>query len=67
MLLCAQKRRVQYCFQCRDFPCALLETFSADGITHHQRTVANLKRMQAIGIDAWIDEQKSQGKCVFCP
>lgn len=67
MMLCARKRGIPYCFQCPDFPCTLLEAFSADGIAHHQRTVANLKWMKAIGIDAWIDEQKSQGKCVFCP
>lgn len=67
MMLCAKKRGMQYCFQCRDFPCTLLKEFSSNGISHHKRTVENLKRMKEIGITAWIEEQKGKDKCVFCP
>ena len=67
MMQCAKKRGIQYCFQCRDFPCTPLEEFSSDGISHHKRTVENLKRMKETGINAWTEEQKRKGKCVFCP
>ncbi|NIO37140.1 DUF3795 domain-containing protein [Candidatus Bathyarchaeota archaeon] len=67
MMLCAKKRGIQYCFQCRDFPCTLLKEFSSDGISHHKRTVENLKNVKEIGINVWIEEQKRKGKCVFCP
>jgi hypothetical protein len=67
MMLCAQKKGIQYCFECPDFPCLLLREFSSDGVPHHRRTVENLEQMKARGIDAWIDEQKRSGKCVFCP
>jgi len=67
MMQCAKKRDIQYCFQCRDFPCTVLEEFSSDGISHHKRTVKNLERMKGVGIDAWIEEQGRKGKCVFCP
>ena len=67
MMLCAKKRGLKYCFQCEDFPCTILNEFSSDGISHHNRTVENLKRMKEIGIDAWINEQKRKGQCLFCP
>jgi len=67
MMLCARKRGLQYCFQCDDFPCAILNEFSSDGISHHKRTIENSKRMKEIGIEAWVKEQKRKGQCIFCP
>lgn len=67
MMLCAKNRGLQYCFQCEDFPCAHVNEFGSDGISHHKRTVENSKRMKEIGIDAWIEEQKGNKHCVFCP
>ncbi|GAI47431.1 unnamed protein product, partial [marine sediment metagenome] len=29
--------------------------------------VDNLKRMREIGLDDWIKEEESRGRCVFCP
>lgn len=67
MMLCAKSKEVEYCFQCEGFPCLFLKDFAADGISHHKRTVENLKRMREIGMEQWISDQESQGKCVFCP
>jgi len=67
MMLCARKKGVQYCFQCSEFPCTILNEFSSDGISHHRRTVENLKKMKEIGLEAWIAEQKRKGECLFCP
>lgn len=64
MMLCAKNRGLQYCFQCEDFPCTILNEFSSDGIPHHKQTVKNMKRMKEVGIEAWIAGQK---KCTFCP
>jgi hypothetical protein len=67
IILCARNREIEYCFQCTDFPCTILAEFSSDGISHHKRTIENLKRMKQNGIKAWIDEQRRKGQCVFCP
>jgi hypothetical protein len=64
---CAKKRGLQYCFQCPDFPCKVLNEFSSDGIPHHKRTVENLRKMKKNGIEAWIAKQKRNGQCLFCP
>jgi hypothetical protein len=67
MMLCAKRKEMQYCFQCEDFPCAIVDGFALDGAPHHRRTVENAKRMREIGLDAWIAEQKRKGQCLFCP
>ena len=67
MMQCATKKGLQYCFQCEDFPCTTLNQFSTDGVSHHKRTVENLKKMKETGIDAWTAEQKRKGQCLFCP
>jgi len=67
MMLCAKNRKLQYCFECEDFPCTSVNEFSSDGVSHHKRTIENSKRMKEIGIDAWIKEQKRKGQYVFCP
>lgn len=67
MMLCARERGLQHCFQCEEFPCAIVNEFASDGVSHHERTVRNAKRMREIGIEAWIEEQRRKGQCVFCP
>jgi hypothetical protein len=67
MMLCAKKKGIQYCFECIDFLCNLLNAFASDGASHHKRTVENLKKMRKVGIDAWIVEQRGKGQPVFCP
>lgn len=60
MMLCARKRGIQYCFECKDFPCLLIEKFSTDGMEHHRRAVERSKRMKKIGLEAWIAEQETK-------
>jgi hypothetical protein len=67
MLACAQKREVRYCFECEDFPCKILDKFASDGVSHHKRTVENMRRMKEIGFENWVAEQKRKGQCLFCP
>jgi hypothetical protein len=53
---CAEKKGVTYCFECSDFPCALLAP-SAKGVYYpHNMKVYNLCRMKRYGMDAWIAE-----------
>jgi hypothetical protein len=67
MMSCAKQRGLEYCFQCADFPCEMLIDFASDGVSHHKRTVENMKKMKEIGIDVWVSEQKKKGQPVFCP
>lgn len=67
MMLCAKERGLRHCFECVEFPCPRVDEFSSDGVPHHGRTIENSKRMKEIGLEAWIEEQKRKGQCVFCP
>jgi len=67
MMLCAKEKGLRFCFQCEDFPCSEVKEFSVDGVPHHKKTIENAKRMKEVGIEAWIEEQKRKGQCVFCP
>ena len=63
---CAEAKGHRYCFQCDEFICDKLVDF-AKTQTHHQRTVANLQEMKAIGVEAWVRKQQQKGPAVMCP
>jgi hypothetical protein len=67
MMLCAKEKGHKYCFECASFPCEVLSKFGADGVSHHKKTVENLKTMRKIGLEAWIKEQNKKGSATFCP
>jgi hypothetical protein len=67
MLLCSKNKEIDYCFQCEDFPCSIVNKFASDGTSHHKRTIENAKKMKEMGLDAWIAEQKRKEQCLFCP
>jgi len=60
MMLCARERRLEHCFECRDFPCPLTEKFANDGLESHRRAVEASKRMKEIGLEAWMAEQEAE-------
>ena len=64
---CAREKGVDYCFQCGEFVCEKLKSFAEDPWPHHRRTVENMKRMKEMGLEAWIEDQKKKGQCLFCP
>jgi hypothetical protein len=67
MMQCSKLKKVDYCFECTDFICDKLEAFSQDGLSHHKRTVENMKLIKDVGIEEWIKQQTKRGPPVFCP
>lgn len=67
---CAKAHRVTRCFECTEFPCARLEVFLGihweNGISHHERVIDNLKRMKAVGVGAWVQEETAKATCAHC-
>ena len=49
MMMCAREKSLNHCFECEDFPCALVEKFATDGMEHHIRAVEDSKRMKEVG------------------
>jgi hypothetical protein len=67
MRTCALSKNHNYCFECPDFPCSIIDDFKLDGVPHHKRTVENSKKMKEIGLENWMKEQILKEKCEFCP
>jgi len=53
---CTQKKSVEFCHECGEFPCGLLAPSQKGANFPHNMKVYNLCRMKLIGLDAWIEE-----------
>lgn len=67
---CAEEHGVSWCFQCGEFPCKRLRSFSKEhvvnGICHHQRVIEDLAYLKAKGTEAWVASQEHRGDCPDC-
>lgn len=57
---CAEERGLEFCYQCKDFPCEELQGF----LENHPQARENLRTISKIGPDAWLAEMlaKSRGE-----
>ena len=63
---CAKDKGVEFCCDCKDFPCALLAPLSDGAATYpHNLKVYNLCRIKAMGIEKWIAESVQIRKKYF--
>ena len=53
---CVYERGYEFCAQCQDFPCPILEVWAKE-YEHHAQAVEALKKMKDIGIDEWLKER----------
>jgi len=57
---CTADRRLASCAECDDLPCTRLIQFVNDPIWRtHLPVLENLRRIQRIGVEAWLDEQQA--------
>ncbi len=67
---CARGHQVTRCFECGEFPCSRLETFSKEhivnGICHHTHVIDNLRYMKDHGIEAFLESQVKETTCPDC-
>ena len=63
---CVKTRKVDFCFQCESFPCAMLTPASEDAQFYpHNLKLYNLCRMKLVGLDAWAAEAATNRKRYF--
>ncbi|MDD1767224.1 MAG: DUF3795 domain-containing protein [Methanomassiliicoccales archaeon] len=58
---CAEKRKMRVCPECDEYPC---KNFTALA-EHYPTLISDGRRMQKIGLERWIEEQKERAKCGF--
>ena len=63
---CSRERRVDFCFECGDFPCEKLHPASdmADKLPHNLK-VYNSCRMKKIGVERWLEEDAEQSAAKY--
>jgi len=50
------KHKHEFCAQCSDFPCQILEVWAKE-YEHHAQAVADLKAMKEMGVEQWLKER----------
>lgn len=58
---CARRRKVDVCVFCDEYPCERINGLAKG----YPTLIADGKRMQEIGIEAWIQEQEERAKTGF--
>lgn len=53
---CVHQRKYEFCAQCPDFPCQILEDWARQ-YEHHTRAVTELKNMKKMGVEQWLKKR----------
>ncbi|MFX1479727.1 MAG: DUF3795 domain-containing protein [Promethearchaeota archaeon] len=65
--LTLKKKQLEYCYECEQFPCQNLQKINSQ---YQERwsvnLIENLKRIEEIGIEKWLQEQKELYTCPEC-
>ncbi|MBA4379841.1 MAG: hypothetical protein C0393_04015 [Anaerolinea sp.] len=54
---CALKKSLDFCSECKDFPCATFEGFVAEQAWRRECR-DNLERIKEIGVEDWLAERR---------
>jgi hypothetical protein len=63
---CAIEKGVDFCIECRDFPCETMQAFFENNSAHPKIHFSNLERIKEAGLDVWLTEQKARWSCKAC-
>jgi hypothetical protein len=62
-----RKDKIEYCFECRDFPCERLERLDKRYQTHYKMSeINNLKFIKKYGIKEFLKNEEKRWKCHIC-
>lgn len=62
---CKREKRVDFCSECKEFPCQLLNEFKSK-MPHRIEIIDSQNRMKEIGIENWLIEMKDSFTCHHC-
>lgn len=62
-----RKKEIEYCFKCEKFPCQNLKRIdNMYLIRYNVSLLENLKRIQEVGVNKWVEEQAILYTCPEC-
>jgi len=57
VLTCSQRKEIDYCYQCSDFPCEKYDgAADSDSFITHQNQMKDMYKAKSIGIDIYVKE-----------
>jgi hypothetical protein len=62
---CAKDKGLNFCFECEDYPCEIIQEF-AESHRSHKVIIENAKRIKEAGWQTWIREQDEKWRCPQC-
>ena len=57
---CAESKKIEFCFQCNEYPCTKLLEFKNDKFPHHSVVLKNLNKIKELGCKYWLKNQDRQ-------
>ena len=66
MRLCARKKGIEFCNECKEFPCETIKSFRNDKHSHHSVIFKNLRTIREKGVLAWLEEEGGRWSCPQC-
>ncbi len=64
---CARQKGLEFCIQCKEFPCAQLEGFKNDpNYPYHGEVYDSMAIFAKEGKDRWLSEMKKRWSCPQC-
>lgn len=64
-IACAEKRGIDFCGQCPEYPCDQLTTFQA-AMPHRIELGQDQSRIKAVGHEQWLREKRAHFACRQC-
>ncbi|TYB31750.1 MAG: DUF3795 domain-containing protein [Candidatus Mcinerneyibacterium aminivorans] len=64
--VCIEKKDLNFCYECDQYPCEFLSNFRKDSAAHHSIIFKNLETIQMLGVDKWIENQEKRWQCDNC-
>jgi hypothetical protein len=64
---CARERKIDFCYQCGEYPCIKLKSFIEDiNYPYHQEVTGYMKIIEREGKDIWAEKMKTRWSCQKC-
>jgi hypothetical protein len=61
------KEHVDYCFECKDFPCGVLTKLDQTYKKKYDMSlIENLNNIKAMGMDKYLETEQQKWKCPTC-
>jgi len=64
---CVVQKRVSYCYECSDYPCAILKRLDKSYRTRYEESlIGKMSMIESMGMDYYLEKEKDRLTCPEC-